>query len=121
MCHGPEFVAKNLRAWLGRIGVKTLFIERPSEAWLRQDAAHGRMATARADRDERLAAEAFSKLHEAKVLIEQWRRHYNAIRPHSSLGCRPPAPETILPAAADLAYASLRPAQKVATRGRALT
>jgi putative transposase len=31
------------------------------------------------------------------VLIEQWRRHYNAIRPHSSLGYRPPAPETILP------------------------
>jgi len=34
---------------------------------------------------------------EAKVLIEQWRRHYNTIRPHSSLGYRPPAPAAILP------------------------
>ena len=33
-------------------------------------------------------------LAEAKVLIEVWRRHYNTIRPHSSLGYRPPAPET---------------------------
>jgi hypothetical protein len=48
-------------------------------------------------RDELLAGEQFSTLHEAKVLIEQWRRYYNAIRPHSSLGYRPPAPETILP------------------------
>jgi transposase InsO family protein len=50
-------------------------------------------------RDELLAGEQFSTLHEAKVLIEQWRRHYNAIKPHSSLGYRPPAPETILPPA----------------------
>ena len=55
-------------------------------------------------RDELLAAEQFSTLYEAKVLIEQWRRHYNAIRPHSSLGYRPPAPETILPPAPALPY-----------------
>ena len=35
---------------------------------------------------------------EAKVLIEQWRREYNQVRPHSSLGYRPPAPEAILSA-----------------------
>jgi transposase InsO family protein len=46
---------------------------------------------------ELLAGEQFSTLHEAKVPIEQWRRHYNTVRPHSSLGYRPPAPETILP------------------------
>jgi transposase InsO family protein len=55
------------------------------------------------------------------VLIERWRRHYNAIRPHSSLGYRPPAPETILPLASGLAYAWLRPAQMLATSGRVLT
>jgi putative transposase len=31
------------------------------------------------------------------VLIEQWRRHYNTVRPHSALGYRPPAPQTIVP------------------------
>ncbi|WP_233352900.1 transposase, partial [Henriciella mobilis] len=41
----------------------------------------------------------FYDLREAKVLIETWRRHYNTARPHSSLGYRPPAPQTILPAA----------------------
>ena len=48
-------------------------------------------------RDEILNTEIFSTLKEAKVLIERWRHHYNTIRPHSSLGYRPPAPETILP------------------------
>ena len=48
-------------------------------------------------RDEILNTEIFYTLKEAKVLIERWRHHYNTIRPHSSLGYRPPAPETILP------------------------
>ena len=48
-------------------------------------------------RDELLACEAFNTLAEAKVLIEQWRKHYNTVRPHSSLGYRPPAPEIVLP------------------------
>ena len=65
--------------------------------------------------------ELFSTLHEAKVLIEQWRRHYNAIRPHSSLGYRPPAPETILPSASALPYAALRSDQTLANSGRTLT
>ena len=32
----------------------------------------------------------------AQILIESWRRHYNAIRPHGSLGYRLPVPETIV-------------------------
>ena len=36
-------------------------------------------------------------LLEAKVLIEEWRKGYNTVRPHSSLGCKPPAPEFIEP------------------------
>jgi hypothetical protein len=46
-------------------------------------------------RDELLNGEVFNTLREAQVLIEEWRRHYNRIRPHSSLGYRPPAPETV--------------------------
>ena len=65
-------------------------------------------------RDELLNAELFSTLYEAEVLIESWRRHYNAIRPHSSLGYRPPAPEAILPPARGLPYAPLRSARGLA-------
>ena len=46
-------------------------------------------------RDELLEREAFDTLLEAKVLIERWRQHYNTIRPHSALGYRPPAPESL--------------------------
>ena len=49
-------------------------------------------------RDELLNGEIFYTLQEAKVIIENWRRHYNTIRPHSSLGYRPPAPEAFMPA-----------------------
>ena len=48
-------------------------------------------------RDELLNGEIFYTLREAKVLIEWWRNHYNRLRPHSSLGYRPPAPKAILP------------------------
>ena len=90
---------------------------RPTEFWhaVRSTPTNSKL------RDELLAGELFSTLHEAKVLIEQWRRHYNAIRPHSSLGYRPPAPETILPPASALPYAALRPAQTLAMSGRSLT
>jgi putative transposase len=48
-------------------------------------------------RDELLNREVFFTLEEAKVLIENWRREYNTIRPRSSLNGRPPTPEAILP------------------------
>jgi transposase InsO family protein len=48
-------------------------------------------------RDELLNGELFDTLLEAQVLVERWRRHYNAVRPHSALGYRPPAPEAALP------------------------
>jgi putative transposase len=114
--NGPEFVARNVREWLGRIGVKTLYIE-PGSPW-----ENGYCESFNSKlRDELLAGEQFSTLYEAKVLIEQWRRHYNAVRPHSSLGYRPPAPETILPPASALPYATLRPDQTLANSGRTLT
>ena len=48
-------------------------------------------------RDELLNGEIFYTLAEAQILIEAWRRHYNTVRPHSSLGYRPPVPETETP------------------------
>jgi hypothetical protein len=45
--------------------------------------------------DELFNREIFYTLAEARVLVEQWRRDYNQVRPHSSLGYRPPAPESI--------------------------
>jgi len=47
-------------------------------------------------RDELLDREIFYTLQEVQVLTEAYRQTYNHIRPHSSLGYRPPAPETIL-------------------------
>ena len=45
--------------------------------------------------DELLNGEIFYTLKEAKILIESWRRHYNTIRPHSSVRHHPPAPEVL--------------------------
>jgi putative transposase len=86
--NGPEFVAGAVRAWLGRLGVGALFIE-PGSPWENGycESFNGKL------RDELLDREVFYSLREAQVLIEAWRRHYNAIRPHSALGYRPPAPE----------------------------
>ncbi len=90
--NGPEFTAKAIRGWLGRLGVKTLFIE-PGSPWENGyiESFNGKL------RDELLDREIFTTLLEAKVLIEGWRKEYNQVRPHSSLGYRPPAPETIQP------------------------
>ena len=47
-------------------------------------------------RDEFLNGEIFYSIKELRVLAERWRVHYNTIRPHSSLGYRPPAPQAWL-------------------------
>jgi transposase InsO family protein len=87
--NGPEMTAKVVRDWLAKIGVATLYIE-PGSPWENGyvESFNGKL------RDELLNGEIFHTVHEAKVLIEQWRRHYNTKRPHSALGYRPPAPET---------------------------
>lgn len=114
--NGPEFIARNVRQWLGRIGVKTLYIE-PGSPW-----ENGYCESFNSKlRDELLDMEIFTTLREAQVLIEAWRWHYNAVRPHSSLGYRPPAPETILPPASALPYPAFGPHQMLAETGRALT
>jgi len=89
--NGPEFTAKAIRSWLNRLGVKTLFIE-PGSPWENGyiESFNGKL------RDELLDREIFTTLEEAKILIEQWRKEYNQVRPHSAKNYRPPAPETIL-------------------------
>jgi transposase InsO family protein len=88
--NGPEFAAKTVRNWLAKVGTRTSFIE-PGSPWENGyvESFNGKL------RDELLDREIFYSLEEAKVLIEMWRRHYNQVRPHSSLGYKPPAPETI--------------------------
>ncbi len=88
--NGSEFTATAVREWLKRVGVKTLFIE-PGSPWENGyiESFNGKL------RDELLNGEIFYTLREAQVIIEGWRREYNTVRPHSSLGYRPPAPETV--------------------------
>jgi putative transposase len=90
--NGSEFTSEIIRGWLERLGVKTLFIE-PGSPWENGyiESFNGKM------RDELLNGEMFDTILEARVVTEQWRRQYNQRRPHSALGYRPPAPETILP------------------------
>jgi transposase InsO family protein len=85
--NGPEMTSKMVRDWLEKVGAKTLFIE-PGSPWENGycESFNGKL------RDELLNGELFYSLKEAQVVIEQWRRHYNTQRPHSSLGYRPPAP-----------------------------
>lgn len=85
--NGSEFTAKSIRTWLPRLGIKTLYIE-PGSPWENgyNESFNGRL------RDELLNGETFYTLREAQAIIEQWRHHYNHIRPHSSLGYKPPAP-----------------------------
>ena len=89
--NGPEFTARVVRKWLAGLGVKTLFIE-PGSPWENEyiESFNGKM------RDEVLDREIFTTMEEARVLINQWRREYNQIRPHSARNYQPPAPEAIL-------------------------
>jgi putative transposase len=90
--NGPEMTAKIVRGWLAGLGATTLYIE-PGSPWENGycESFNGKL------RDECLNGEIFYSLKEARIVIEQWRKHYNTIRPHSSLNYRPPAPQTSAP------------------------
>jgi transposase InsO family protein len=90
--NGPEFTAKEVRKWLESLGVKTLFIE-PGSPWQNGyiESFNGKL------RNELLNREVFGSMYEAQVLLEQWRKEYNHIRPHHSLGGRPPVPLKTIP------------------------
>jgi putative transposase len=103
--NGPEFTAQVVKDWLGDLEVAPLYIE-PGSPWENgyNESFNGKL------RDELLNGELFDTLLEAKVLIERWRYEYNHLRPHSSLGYRPPAPEAFEPSPPG--SASLRRAAK---------
>ena len=86
--NGKEFTAKKVREWFNNLKVRTLFIE-PGSPWENGyiESFNSRL------RDNLLNGEIFDNLLEAKVVIEQWRKEYNTIRPHSALNYTPPAPE----------------------------
>lgn len=86
--NGPEFVAQAVRDWISAVGAKTACIE-PGSPW-----ENGYVESFNSKlRAELLNGEIFYSLREAQVLIEGWRQHYNAVRPHSALRWTPPAPE----------------------------
>lgn len=83
--NGPEFIAYAVQDWLKECEVKTLYIK-PGSPWENGyiESFHDKL------RDECLNREIFGSLMEAKVVIEQWREHYNDERPHSALGYQTP-------------------------------
>ena len=90
--NGPEFIAQAVRNWIASVGSKTAYIE-PGSPW---ENGYCESFNARF-RDELLNGEIFYSLKEARIIIEQWRRHFNTIRPHSALGWKPPRPEAVIP------------------------
>ena len=94
-----------MQDWVAAVGAKTAYIARGSP-W-----ENGYIESFNARlRDELLNGESFYSLREAQIVIESWRRHYNAVRPHASLGHKPPAPEVFVPAFAAWPAALRRPA-----------
>jgi putative transposase len=111
--NGPEFVAKTVQEWITAAGARTAYIT-PGSPW-----ENGFIESFNARlRDELLDGEIFYSLAEAKIVIESWRRHYNAVRPHGSLGYKPPAPAVFVPALAARAAAQSRPATPPALASR---
>ena len=101
--NGPEFIAQIVRDWIAMVGAKTAYIT-PGSPW---ENGYVESFNARL-RAELLNGEIFYNLKEASTVIEQWRQHYNTIRPHSALGYRPPAPESIIPPSGSASSATLR-------------
>ncbi len=105
--NGPEFAAKAVQEWITAVGARTAYIA-PGSPW-----ENGFIESFNARlRDELLDGEIFYSLREAEVVIENWRRHNNQVRPHASLGYRAPAPEVIMPALAMATAAARRPASQ---------
>lgn len=101
---GPEFVAKAVQTWITAVGAKTASIA-PGSPW-----ENGFIEPFNARlKDELLDGEIFYPLTVAKIVIESWRQHDNTVRPHGSLGYKPPAPEVFVPAMAAQAAAQPHP------------
>jgi transposase InsO family protein len=90
--NGAEMTAKIVRSWFAKISARTLYIK-PSSPWENDycESFNDKL------RDELLNGEIFYSLNEVTVVIEQWRKHHNTIRPYLSPNYRPPGPQTSLP------------------------
>jgi hypothetical protein len=110
--NGPEFVAQAVRDWISAVGSKTAYIEPGITLGERVRGELQRPAPGR-------AAERRDLLQPAggEIVIESWRRHYNTVRPHASLGYRPPAPEVLIPALTAWPAAPLEPLRRPGSRG----
>ena len=77
--NGPEFVSRAILEWIAQAGIGTALID-PGKPWQNatNESFNGKF------RDECLSVEWFRSREEARVVIEAWRRHFNAVRPHSS-------------------------------------
>ena len=77
---GPEFVSHAILTWIRESNIETALND-PGKPWQNgtDESFNGRL------RNECLNQEWFRPRQEARVLIENWRRHYNEVRPHSSL------------------------------------
>jgi len=107
--NGPEFVAKAVQEWIGGVGAKTAYIM-PGSPW-----ENGFIESFNARlRDELLDGEIFYSLAEARIIVESWRRRYNTVRPHQSLGYKPPAPEVFIPVMGARSAPQPRPAPPTA-------
>jgi len=108
---GPEFIATTVKDWIAAVGAKTAYIEK-SSPWENGyvESFNGKL------RDELLNIEIVNSLREAQIMIENWRRHYNTIRPHSALGYRPPAPEVTVRTPTAWPAAQPRPAPPATLR-----
>jgi putative transposase len=111
--NGPEFVAKAVRDWIAAVGARTAHIA-PGSPW---ENGYVESFNARL-RDELLDGEIFYTLKEAQIVIESRRRHYNAVRPHASLGYKPPAPEVFVPGLAAWRLRALKPLRRPRSRWR---
>jgi len=81
----PNLSPRPCKAWIGAVGAKTAYIA-PGSPW-----ENGFIESFNARlRDELLDGEIFYTLAEARIVIESWRRHFNTVRPHCSLGYKPP-------------------------------
>jgi putative transposase len=89
--NSPEFIARAAREWIAAVGSRTTCIEPGSP----RENGYCESFNSKLP-DELLNCEIFYSLKETRIVVENWRRHYDEVRPHSSPGYRPPAPSVLL-------------------------
>jgi len=109
----PGFIARAVQDWMATVDAKTAYIM-PGSPWENGfiDSFNARL------RDELLDGKIFYSLAEARIVIESWRRYYNTVRPHGSLGYKPPAHEACVSYVAERSASQSGPAKSPALARR---